>query len=225
MVKVSIGVDLAATAQGRNPSAFAVLDGRGRLVEPPQHFKRAEELVTLVRRHDPAEAVLAVDAPRSVPDWSAQDYAYRSCEKAAKAIDPGAGSFSGVAALYLRWYEIETKHLRGYRIIETYPRVVWARLGLWGRPKGYRRHRTRVQKQLSRLVRADCQGLSAHQVDAVLCAYVAHCYATARAEGLGEPGQGLIWVPATGRGRRRPTKPEAIRPEFLRFPCMRVRPR
>jgi len=34
-----------------------------------------------------------------VPDWSAEDYAYRSCEKAIKAVDRGAGSFSGAAAL------------------------------------------------------------------------------------------------------------------------------
>ena len=168
---------------------------------------------------------MAIDAPRSVPDWQAENYAYRSCEKAAKAIDPGAGSFSGAAALYLRWYEIETRYFPSYRVIETYPRVVWARLGLWGRPKDYRRHRTRTQKQLSRLVKADCRDFSAHQVDAVLCAYTAYCYATGRAEGLGEPGQGLIWLPVTGRGRRRPTKPGAIGPEFLRFPCMRVRPR
>jgi len=221
MAKVNIGVDLAATAQGRNWSAVAVLDGRGRLRDEPTHFRRAEELVEVVRRLDPADVVLAVDAPRSVPDWGAENYAYRSCERAAKAIDRGAGSFSGVAALYLRWYDIETKQLQGYRVIETYPRVVWKRLDLPGKPKQYPQNRQAVQQRLGELVGFSCGGFSSHQVDATLCAYVAFRYANGLAEGLGTPGEGLIYVPAKEGVSPVPPGAEVIGDHFRRFLSMR----
>ena len=217
-----IGVDLAATAQGRNPSAFAILDGQGRLRETPQHFKWAAELVAMVRRYDPAEVVLAVDAPRSVPDWSEENYAYRSCEKGIKADpDADAGVFYGAAGLYLRWYEIETDHFRDYKVIETYPRVVWKQLGLPGKPKEFSKRKEEVWAAIEGKTGICCTGLtSSHWIDAVLCAYTAFCYATGRAEGFGKPGEGLIFVPATGKPGPLPEGAERIRPRFRRFKSM-----
>lgn len=162
---------------------------------------------------------LAVDAPRSVPNWQEENYAYRSCEKAAKAIDPGAGTFSGAAALYLRWFEIKPKLPRDCRVIETYPRVVWKRLNLPGTPKQLSLYRPQVQAKLSKLVQSPCDGFSSHQIDAVLCAYVAFCYAAGRAEALGTRGEGLIFVPAIDQMKRLP-EDEDIKPCFRRFKPM-----
>ena len=77
-----IGVDLGCSARTKTPSsAVAVLDERGRLLGTPRHFRTADELVNEIRGYDWSEVILAVDAPRSVPDHRVEDYARRSCER------------------------------------------------------------------------------------------------------------------------------------------------
>ncbi|MCK4659902.1 MAG: hypothetical protein KAV82_10315 [Phycisphaerae bacterium] len=216
-----IGVDLACSAQSRNPSAVAFLDPQGCLQETPRHFKQTKELVEVLSRYDSDELIIAVDAPRSVPDWSAENYAYRSCERGIKTVDPGAGTFSGAAALFIRWYEIETKYFQNVKVIETYPRVVWKQLGLPDKPKEFRKYRQEVWAAIEEKTGICCTGLtSGHQIDAILCAYTAFCYATGRAEGFGEPGEGLIFVPAVGDQCALPEGAERIDERFRRFPSM-----
>ncbi len=221
MKTINIGVDLGCSATTRQPSsAMAIIDANGVLQERPLHFRRACELAEVVSRFNPRRIVLAVDAPRSVPDHTAENYAYRSCERAIKAVDPYAGSFSGAAALYLRWYEIERRYFRSIKVIETYPRVVWKRLGLPGRPKEFRRNRQEVWRKLAEFVQAPCDGFSPHQVDAGLCAYTAWCYAHSEADGYGKPGEGLIIIPAPGKSNPLPPEAERIDPKFQHLPCM-----
>ena len=117
-----IGVDLGASAVSKKASsAVAILDHTGCLVDEPKHFSIAAELVNVVSQFNPQSVILAVDAPRSIPDNTTENYAYRSCEREIKTVDKGAGSFYGAAALYIRWYEIETEYLQKIKVIETYP--------------------------------------------------------------------------------------------------------
>ena len=217
-----IGVDLGCSARTKTPSsAVAVLDERGRLLGTPRHFRTADELVNEIRGYDWSEVILAVDAPRSVPDHRVEDYARRSCERELRSeLGEYVGAFSGVASLYVRWYEIETQHLQGLKVIETYPRFVWPRAGLSGSPKEFRKVREDVWATLGTLVGGSCDGFSHHQVDAVLCAYTAWCYARGEVDWYGQAGGGLLILPAPGRSQRPAPDEERIDDRFRRFPCM-----
>ena len=219
-----IGVDLGSSALSKRvSSAVAILDDAGRLVAEPQHFKKAGELQQIVAQYDPQSVIVAVDAPRSVPDHTKENYAFRSCEKAIKSIDKGAGSFYGAAALYIRWYEMESEYFENIQVIETYPRVVWKVLGLPETPKNFRRNRDKVWSSVGRLAMKSCEGFSAHQIDAVLCAYTAFCYGRRKISWFGEPGEGLIITPAVGEPQPLSQDAERIEERFRRFPSMRWR--
>ena len=215
-----IGIDLGCLAV-RKSSAVAILDDQGRLQDNPVHFAKSSDLVKSLgnRRHD--QMLVAVDAPRSVPDHQDENYSTRRCELEAHRADPHAGVFAGVAALYLRWYEIECRYSSDVKVIETYPRVVWKQLSFPGKPKELRKNRTAVWQRLEQLVHRSCEGFSSHQVDAVLCAYTAWCYANQNIDWFGEPGQGLIIVPANGNSRKLPREYERINNQFRRFACMK----
>ena len=216
-----IGIDLGCSALTGSPgSAVAVLDDAGKLPEPPVHFSTAEELAELVSGYKRDDVIVAVDAPRSVPDHTKENYAYRSCEKGIKVIDQYAGAFSGAVALFIRWYEIERQYFQGIKVIETYPRVVWKRLDLPGKPKNFSKNRQEVWSALRRLLGFSCEGFSHHQVDAVLCAYTAWCHARGQVDWYGEPGEGLIIIPAPGKSNPVPAEAERIQEKFRRFPCM-----
>lgn len=219
-----MGVDLGCSALSRKASsAVAILDNTGRLVDEPRHFRKACELQQAVSHYNPQSVIVAVDAPRSVPDHTKENYTYRSCERAIKAIDKGAGTFYRAAALYVRWYEIEIEYFQNIKVIETYPRIVWKVLKLPETPKNFPRNREEVWLSISSLVRAPCQGLTAHQVDAVLCAYTAFCYGKGEISWFGEPGEGLIITPAAGEPRPLPQSAGHIEEHFRYFPSMRQR--
>ncbi|MFX1487297.1 MAG: hypothetical protein ACFFBS_09435 [Promethearchaeota archaeon] len=210
-----IGVDLGASAVSKKASsAVAILGDSGCLINEPKHFNTAAELVQLLSQFNPQSIILAVDAPRSVPDNTTENYAYRSCEKEIKTVDKGAGSFYGAAALYIRWYEIETGYLQNVKVIETYPRVVWKILGLPETPKYYRKNREAVWSSVGELVMGTCKGFSPHQIDAILCAYTAFCYGNQRIHWFGKPGEGLVITPPIGEPR-----PLSIDAEHITDPC------
>src|SRR5689334_10274965 len=123
-----VGIDLGCSAISTKPSsAVAVMDEAGKLKEAPRHFRKAAELVSYLATIPPDKMIIAVDAPRSVPDHTKENYARRSCETLlAKHSGEHVGSFSGVTSLYIRWHEIERTHFQGVKVIETYPRAVWA---------------------------------------------------------------------------------------------------
>lgn len=216
-----VGIDLGCSAVGHAPSsAVAILNGNGKLRDEPQHFRQAGELAEAVSQCDREQIIIAVDAPRSVPDHTRENYAYRSCERAVKAVDKYAGSFAGAAALFLRWHDIEAKYFKGLKVIETYPRVAWFGLGFPGKPKDFAKNRRGVWAAMGSLIGASCKGFSRHQVDAALCAYTAWCYGNEKADWYGEPGEGLIFIPAVSTGRPVPPGAEHIDERFRRFPSM-----
>lgn len=121
-----VGIDLGCSATSIRPSsAVAILNGEGKLVGEPRHFRRAAELVNALAPYERAKMLIAVDAPRSVPDHGRENYARRSCETMLqKHSREHVGSFAGVTSLFMRWYEIETEHFADVKVIETYPRAV-----------------------------------------------------------------------------------------------------
>ena len=217
-----IGVDLGCSALSKKASsAVAILDDSGQLVDKPQHFRKAAELQQVVFHYNPQSVILAVDAPRSVPDHTIENYTYRSCEQDIKTIDKHAGSFYGAAALYIRWYEIEVEYLQNIKVIETYPRIVWKILKLPETPKRFRRNQDEVWSSISSLVKRSCRGFTAHQVDAVLCAYTAFCYGKKQINWFGKSGEGLIITPAAGELKPLPQETEHIEERFSCFPAMK----
>lgn len=219
-----MGVDLGCSALSASASsAVAVLDAQGRLALPPRHFRRGNELAAIVSTWPRDQILIAVDAPRSVPDQLNENYARRSCEREAqKLTGEHTGSFAGVASLYLRWYEIEADYFAGVKVIETYPRIAWALMGLPGKPKDFDRARVEVWRAVEASTGACCEGLSHHQVDAILCAFTAYSYAKARVRWFGRPGEGLIIVPdpAANEGRAPQPHEEQIDERFRRFRSM-----
>src|SRR5690349_6067305 len=80
-----VGIDLGCSALSARPSsAVAILNADGRLVEAPKHFRRARDLVEILAPLPRDRMIIAVDAPRSVPDQENEDYARRSCEREAQ---------------------------------------------------------------------------------------------------------------------------------------------
>jgi len=219
---VYIGVDLGSSAVSKKPSsAMAILNDSGQLIEKPQHFRKASELVKDVSKYSPESIILAVDAPRSVPNNTEENYAYRSCEQAIKAIDTKAGSFYGAAALYIRWYEIENKYFQNIKVIETYPRIVWKILGFPSTPRYLSQNKEIVYSKLSNLIGSSFQPSSPHQVDAILCAYTAYCYGKNDYSWFGNPGEGLIITPPAGIDNTTISKnSELIKEQFKCFISM-----
>lgn len=193
-----VGIDLGCSAvSAKASSAVAVLNAGGALVEPPHHFRRSSELIGYMSRFPRDRIIVAVDAPRSVPDHTAENYARRSCETMLQAATgEHVGSFAGVASLFVRWYEIESMHLADVKVIETYPRAVWARLGIPHKPKDYKQHAGAICASVAGITGIDCSGFTNHQLDAVLCAYTARCYSAGEAEAFGKAGEGLMFIPS-----------------------------
>ena len=221
-----VGIDLGCSAVSTDAtSAVAVFDDAGRLREEPRHFRRAAELVDYLAPLPRDRMIVAVDAPRSVPDWTRENYARRSCEtELQRHSREHVGSFAGVASLFMRWYEIETTHFAGVKVIETYPRAVWARLGIPHKPKHYK-DKDRCGEICAAIESATtvvCGGFSPHQVDAVLCAFTALCYGRGEVEWHGRPGEGLMIVPAPGRPNRPAEADEQIADTFRSFSTQRA---
>jgi predicted nuclease with RNAse H fold len=217
-----VGIDLGCSAVSATPSsAVAVLDDAGRLKQEPRHFRKAAELVAFLAAIPPDQMIIAVDAPRSVPDHTKENYARRTCETLlAKHSKEHVGSFSGVTSLYIRWYEIEKAHFQRVKVIETYPRAVWAKLGVPHKPKDYKvkAKEAEIAAAIETITGACCTGFSPHQVDAVLCAYTAWCYGRGRVEWYGKPGEGLMILPATKETGKPPADAETVSETFRCFP-------
>lgn len=215
-----VGIDMGASAVSADPSsAVAVLDAAGQFVEKPRLFRRARELVEIVKAFPREQTIIAVDAPRSVPDHTVENYARRSCEgQLHAASNAHVGSFYGAAALFIRWWEIERAHFAGWNIFEVYPRTIWARLGLPGVPKERKANVVAIDAAIHSITGLDVAGFKSHQIDATLAAFTALCYARGQVELFGNPGEGRLAVPDLTKPVGPPLPIEAIAAPFQRFP-------
>lgn len=203
-----IGVDLTA---GRRPSSLAVVDDAARLLALGQARTDADLLAWVAAY--PAARV-AVDAPLSLPVGlccleescgcrPVGPGSGRVCERALSQL--GLGCYyttkrSIIKALVYRGIALKTAlAAAGHPVIEVYPHASRARL--LGRlpKKSTPAGRVSTQRGLMSLVPGlpapDDDLLDHDALDAVLAAYTGWLFGRGRAMPLGDPAEGLLYIP------------------------------
>ena len=222
---VYLGIDLTSTP--RRPSGYAVLDEGGSLADVGLAREDAE-LLALIARWGPR--IIAIDAPLSLPrglcclEEDCPCAALNGLKAAERELFRQGISLyattkrSIIKPMIYRAMGLRRKlEERGYTVLEVYPYASKVRLWGKGMPKkttaaGRRWLRERLEGLVPGL--AECSGRLGHdQLDAVVAAYTAYLYDRGLAEGVGDPDEGLIWVPA-GAARPGPTGRPTLGPDF-----------
>lgn len=209
MVATYLGIDLTA---GRRPSSYAVLNDGLRLLALGSFVSDAEG-VACIEQHRPA--CVAIDSPLGLPlgvDCFDEGHPCRPLLPGKGKASERALSRLGIPCYYtskrsiIKEMVLRAMGLRealeglGYPVIEVYPYAVKVRL--WGRsiprkttPQG----RTFLRDQIAALI-PDVAALDRppthDEADALLVAYTAWLYGRGEAEGLGDPEEGFIYLPA-----------------------------
>jgi predicted nuclease with RNAse H fold len=204
-----LGID-PTSAPGR-PSAFAVLDDQGSLQDVGL-VGEDDDILALARRWRPR--YLAIDAPLSLPEGMccleesctcapASPDGLKAAERA--LLKEGIGLFrttkrSIIKAMIYRamglWRALEE---RGHTVVEVYPYA--SKVRLFGRPipkKTTKAGRQWLRGRLEGLVpglREHEGRLSHDELDAIVAAHTAYLRGQGRAEALGDPHEGVIYVP------------------------------
>jgi len=212
VTRTYLGIDL--TSSPRRPSAYAVLHGDGSLVDVGLAREDAE-LLALIDRWRPC--FVAIDAPLSLPRGLCCLEEACPCRPAAPGGLKGAErelfrqgislyattKRSMIKAMVYRAMGLRrTLEERGYVVLEVYPYA--AKVRLWGKsiPKkttaaGRRWLRGRLAELVPGLAEHD--GCLGHDhLDAIVAAYTAYVHSRGQAEGVGDPAEGLIYVPLAG---------------------------
>ncbi len=199
-----LGIDLTGTEA--RASAWAALDGAARLAGMGA-ARRNDEIIALAQRLRPES--IAIDAPLFLPSgMSSLENPVaglptgRACERALKK--QGIGCFyttprSIIKGMVYRGIRLRRElDERGFVVLEVFPyatkvRLFGPRLPKKTHPAG----RAWLQEALSRLLPslAGQPALSHDQLDALVCAYTALLHGRGQAEGLGDPDEGLLWLP------------------------------
>jgi len=204
-----LGID--PTCASRRPSAFAVLDDQGSLRDLGL-AREDGDILALARRWRPR--YLAIDAPLSLPQGMC--CLEESCPCAAASPDglraaervllkEGIGLFrttkrSIIKAMVYRAMRLRRAlEERGCAVVEVYPYA--SKVRLFGRPiprKTTKAGRQWLHERLERLV----PGLAEHgrplshdELDAIVAAYTAYLHGQGQAEAVGDPREGVIYVP------------------------------
>jgi hypothetical protein len=204
-----LGIDL--TSSPRRPSGYAVLDGDGSLAD-----------VGLVREDAELLALpecwrlrtVAIDAPLSLPRGLCCLEEVCPCRPVApdrlKAAErelyrQGISLYATTKRSIIKPMIYRAMALRrvleerGIPVIEVYPYA--SKVRLWGKgmpkkttPVGRRWLRDKLAELVPGL--AEHKGRLGHdQLDAIVAAYTAYLHGRGVAEGVGDPDEGLIWVP------------------------------
>lgn len=196
------------TNSERRPTAWALLDDQARVVEQGCTGTNAE-LLALAGRLRPA--VVAIDSPLFLPLGlaSLDDPAAanglptgRCCERELKSL--GIGCFYTTPSSIIKpmvyrcialRLELEQRHIT---TIEVFPYA--SKVRLFGRPipaKTRPDGRSWLQSSVATLIPGlpDQPALTHDALDALIAAYTGLCYARGTAQGLGDPAEGLLWLP------------------------------
>jgi len=209
---VILGIDLTATE--RRPSACAVLDETARVLDL-RLCQTDDDLLALAEEYRPK--VVAVDAPLSLPAGlhcleetcpcqPTSPHKGRACERALARL--GIGCYfttkrSLIKAMVYRGMALQAElGRRGLAVIEVYPFAT--KLRLFGRLPG--KDTLAGREALWARLRPLLAGgpalpddLPSHDLlDALLAAYTGLLYVRGRAEALGDPAEGLLWLPGGG---------------------------
>lgn len=200
-----LGIDLAGVE--RNETGVALLHD-GRLTLLTSAWGDAE-ILTLVSYAGPC-ATVAINAPLTLPSGRCCLYDDCRCRH-----DPGTRSRRAerdlgrmkvptlasalIKILARRGIALAvTLRATGHKPLEVYPFATLKLLGLPTAGKRTRLGRRRIHDALQPLVPGlDHRDASEHQLDAVVCAYTAHLWRTARARTVGCPDEGLMVIPDT----------------------------
>ncbi|MGQ9572754.1 MAG: DUF429 domain-containing protein [Dehalococcoidia bacterium] len=210
-----LGIDLASTSQ--RPSAFAVLDARAGLRELGLAHEDGD-ILALAQRWRPR--YVAIDAPLSLPRGMccleencpctpASPDGLKAAERA--LLREGTGLFRTTKRSLIKAMVYRAMALRraleeqGHAVMEVYPYA--SKVRLFGRPiakKTTRAGREWLRQRLEGLVPGLAQHrqrLSHDQLDAIVAAYTAYLRGRGQAEAMGDPQEGVIYVPKA-RGQR-----------------------
>jgi predicted nuclease with RNAse H fold len=206
---VILGIDLTATEQ--RPSACAALDVAARVLDL-RLCQTDNDLLALAEEYRPE--VVAIDAPLSLPAGldcleetcpcrQTLPHKGRACEQALARL--GIGCYfttkrSLIKTMVYRGIALQVELVRrGLTVIEVYPFATRRRL--FGRlpGKATRAGREALWARLRPLLASGPalpEALPSHDVlDALLAAYTGLLYAHHQAEALGDPTEGLLWLP------------------------------
>jgi len=206
------GLDL--TFPGKQPATWAVLDDRPGVVAVGNSLAD-QEIMDQVKRFSPS--VVGIDAPLTLPFGldcleelcpcqTASSLKGRQCERALARL--GIGCYFTTKRSIIKPMVYRGMALRrvlegqAYCVIEVYPHA--SKVRLFGhrtpRKKGSRGSRAVLQSLLGALIAnlaAFAQGriLGHDELDSLLAAYTAWLYGRGGAEAVGEPEEGLIYLP------------------------------
>jgi predicted nuclease with RNAse H fold len=204
-----LGID--PTSSESKPSGLAALGDRAELLGVGSAGSDAE-IISLSERWRPR--AVAIDAPLSLPRGLCCLEEACPCRPVApdglKAAErelfrQGISLYATTKRSIIKDMIRRAMGLRssleeeGYVVLEVYPYA--AKVRLWG--KGMPKKTTPAGRQWLRAkLEGLVPGLSEHperlghdQLDAIVAAYTAHLYGCGEAEGVGDPDEGLIWVP------------------------------
>jgi predicted nuclease with RNAse H fold len=206
---IYLGIDL--TSSVRRASAYAVLRDDGSLAGVGAAREDAELLV-LTGRWRPR--VVAMDAPLSLPRGLCCLEEACPCRPVApdglkaaerELFQQGISLYATTKRsiikpmIYRAMGLRRTLEERGITVIEVYPYA--AKVHLWGKgmpkkttPAGRQWLRERLEGLVPGL-REHEERLGHDQLDAIVAAHTAYLYDCGQAEGVGDPDEGLIWVP------------------------------
>ncbi len=208
-MKAILGIDLTATE--RRASACAVLDAAARVLDL-RLCQTDNDLLTMAEEYRPE--VVAIDAPLSLPAGldcleetcpcqPTSPHKGRACEQALARL--GIGCYfttkrSLIKAMVYRGMGLLAElRQRGLAVIEIYPFATKVRL--FGRLPGKATlaGREALWARLRPLLAggpALPDDLPSHDLlDALLAAYTGLLYVHGQAEALGDPAEGLLWIP------------------------------
>jgi predicted nuclease with RNAse H fold len=204
-----LGID-PTSAPGR-PSAFAVLDDQGSLQDVGL-VREDDDILALARRWRPR--CLAIDAPISLPEGMccleesctcapASPDGLKAAERA--LLKEGIGLFRTTKRSIIKAMIYRAMALRraleegGHAVMEVYPYA--SKVRVFGRPIPKKTTKA-GQQWLRRRLEGLVPGLREHEgrlghdeLDANVAAYTAYLRGQGRAEALGDPHEGVIYVP------------------------------
>jgi len=206
-----LGID--PTCGPQRPSAFAVLGDQGRLHDLGL-VGEDDDILALASRWRPR--YLAIDAPLSLPEGMCCLEGSCPCAPASpdgiKAAEhallkEGIGLFRTTKRSIIKAMVYRAIGLRraleeqGYAVMEVYPYA--SKVRLFGRPipkKTTKAGRHWLRRRLESLVPGlrEHEGRLGHdELDAIVAAYTAYLRDQGQAEAVGDPQEGVIYVPKT----------------------------
>jgi predicted nuclease with RNAse H fold len=212
---VILGIDLTATEQ--RPSACAVLDAAARVLDL-RLCQTDNDILIMAEEYRPE--VVAIDAPLSLPAGlhcleepclcqPTSPHKGRTCERALARL--GIGCYfttkrSLIKMMVYRGIALQAElGRRGLAVIEVYPFATKVRL--FGRLTGKATlaGREALWARLRPLLASGPvlpDDLPSHDLlDALLAAYTGLLYVRGQAEALGDPAEGLLWIPSLSERR------------------------